>query len=182
MEKHKAIPKSFMATDEIAKMMDKEKSAAHLICRNTAVIFALLIIVLTVTGWMLGDSQLKYAGLFELGNAGLSFQGIVQIFALSIIIGSLNTLLTSDLVFKKSMLLWRMILMMFLGGVACFIFAVVFRWFPLDMREVWITFGVLFLVTFTVVSLGMVVKTKREDRLNNKAFSEYKSKLRRETI
>lgn len=161
--------------------MDKEKSVVRLICRNTTATFTFAIIMLTLIGWTLNNSQTEYMGLFGFENTGLPFQSVIQILALSFVIGGLCTLLTSDLVFKKAMLLWRMVLMLLFSGVICFIFAIIFRWFPLDMREAWIAAVALFIVVSGAVPLGMVIKTKLLDRRYNKALYEYKSKLWRKT-
>ncbi|MCL2226009.1 MAG: hypothetical protein FWB97_00035 [Oscillospiraceae bacterium] len=156
--------------------MEEKKRIVNLIYQNTITSFALSILAISATGWMLGDSQIEFGGIFRLGSAGLSFQSIAQIFALSLALGVLNTLLTSDLLFRKVMLLWRMVSLLFLGVVSCIIFAIVFRWFPLNMWEAWAAFLGFFVGGFGLGSLGMIAKTKIEDKRYNKALSNHKLK------
>jgi len=142
--------------------------------------FTLAVIAISITGWILGDSQIQYDGLLRLGRAGLSFQTLAQLFAWSVVISILSVLLTSDIFFKKVLLLWRMVLLTFLGIATCIAFAVVFRWFPLDIWEAWAGFLTFFVVGFGFSSFGMIMKTKLEDRRYNNALSDYKLKMRKE--
>ncbi|MCL2216797.1 MAG: hypothetical protein FWB91_07220 [Defluviitaleaceae bacterium] len=154
--------------------MDEKKSIVSIFFQHITAAFALSVIALSVTGWLLGDSQIEYDGLFRLGSAGLSFESLAQMFAFSVVISILETVLTSDIFFKKAMLLWRMILLLFFGIVSCVVFAVVFRWFPLDIWEAWAAFLTFFVVGFGLGCFVLIAKTKLEDRRYSKLLSDYK--------
>ena len=156
--------------------MEEQKGFAQIFMQITIITFAYAIIVISITGWLFGEEAQERSALFALGNAGLSFQSIMQIFILSVIIGLISAILTSDIIFKKTMLLWRYIFIWFSSLVASGIFAAVFRWLPLDLLEGWILFIVCLTVFFFIGAFGLALKTKLEEKRYNKLLSEYRIK------
>jgi MFS family permease len=155
--------------------LDENKNVIKIFIEHLSTTFIATIMVITLTGMWTVDATGVYDGLFRLSE-GLAFEGIVQIFIWSCIISALVTALTSDIWFSKIMLLWRVVALMFLAVAVSVGFAIVFRWFPLDAWEAWVTFLVFFIVGFGGGLVAMVAKTKIEDRRYNKLLSEYKSK------
>jgi len=157
-------------------MMNEEKKVFSVFFQHTIVTFAYSIIAMTITGQILANYRDTHNVLSILGHEGLTYQSIMQIFALSAVLGVLITLLTSDIILKHVMLLWRYATLLFLSTVACGLFVVIFRWFPLDLWQAWVGF-ILFFVTFFIIGLSaMIAKTKIEDKRYEKLLSIYKSK------
>ena len=156
--------------------MEEQKGFAQIFMQTTIVTFAYAIIVISITGWFFGEGAQGRSALFALGNAGLSFQSIMQIFILSVIIGLISTMLMTDLIFKKAMLLWRYIFVWFSCLVASGIFAAVFRWLPLNWWEAWISFIFGLTIFFIIGASGFALKAKLEEKRYNKLLSEYRIK------
>ena len=156
--------------------MEEQKGFAQIFMQITIITFAYAIIAISLTGWFFGEEAQERSELFALGNAGLSFQSIMQIFILSVIIGLISAMLISDIIFKKAMLLWRYIFIWFSCLVASGIFAAVFRWLPLDFLEGWVGFIICHTVLFLIGAFGFVIKAKIEEKRYNKLLSEYRIK------
>ena len=156
--------------------MEEQKGFAQIFMQITIITFAYAIIVISLTGWFFGEGALERSELFALGSAGLPFQSIMQIFILSVIIGLISAMLISDIIFKKTMLLWRYIFIWFSCLVASGIFAAVFRWLPLNLWGAWIMFILGLTIFFIIGASGMALKTKLEEKRYNKLLSEYRTK------
>jgi len=155
--------------------MDEKKNIAKLFSQNLSTTFVLAMMAITLTGLFFVDSEVVNEGLFRL-NGGISYEGIVQIFIWSCIISGLMVALTSDIWFRKIMLLWRVAVLLLLSTAFSAGFVIVFRWFPIDDWEAWVAFLTFFIAGFGGGLVTMVAKTKMEDRRYNKLLSEYKSK------
>ena len=158
--------------------MDDKKNIASLLFQSITMIFTCTIVTSCIAGWIFWNLTPGYQvfHINNIGNDGLSYPVIAQFFAFSIIIGVMSVLLTEDILFKKVMLLWRCVLLLFLTLVVCGLFVVIFRWFPLDSWEAWVglitPLSVFFILGFT----PMIIKTWLEDRRYHKLLSNYKSK------
>ncbi|MCL1845154.1 MAG: hypothetical protein FWF77_04545 [Defluviitaleaceae bacterium] len=155
--------------------MDEKKSAFKLFYTHLSSTFISSVMSIVLAGMLLADSENVQGGLFRLGE-GLAYEGVIQIFLWSCVISGLTVVLTSDIWFGKIMLLWRAAVLMFLAVAVSALFALVFRWFPIDMWEAWATFLAFFIIGFGGGLAVAVAKTKIEDRRFNKLLSEYKSK------
>ena len=160
--------------------MEEKKSIFSLLWHQITTTFALSIIVISITGWALGDAQMEHAGLFRLGSAGLAFQSIAQVFALSIVFSVIVTLLSGDIFFKRIMLLWRVVLTLFLCMVTGVAFALIFSWIPAGMWEAWAAFLGSFILSFLIAFFAAWIKTKLEDRRYEKQLSDYKMRQKQE--
>ena len=138
--------------------------------------FAYSIIVLCVVGLAIGDVARDIYGLFSLGSAGISYQSIVQFFVCAATIGVLRVLLLSDMLFKKAMLLWRVVLLLLLTLVFTGFYIVIFRWFPIDMWRAWVGFAVSFTLCSTLTVLAMILRIRLTDKKYDKLLSDYKAK------
>ena len=156
--------------------MEEQRGFIKILSQQTVITFAYALIAISVTGWIAGDAVKEYSGLFSLGSVGLSYQSIMQIFILSVIISFIVALLCSDIVFRKTMLLWRYILIWFLSLISSGVFAAVFRWLPLDSWGGWVILGISLTVFFIIGAFGMIAKTKLEEKRYNKLLSDYKAK------
>ena len=154
--------------------MEERKQILRLTFKHSRETFALTIICLAITGLAVGDA-VPDVGMFAVGYAGLSYHVIVQVFAWSWLVGVLITLFASDLFFKKTMMLWRRAILLFLGIASAAVFAFVFEWFPRDTWVPWVVFLAVFGLCFGIGLFAMCIKTKHEDRKYEKLLSDYKA-------
>jgi len=160
--------------------MDEKKSIISIFFAHLASTFMAAIIAVSIAGWVGGGNVFEGAGLLRLGNQGLAFSSIAQLFAWSIVLSAFITLLTSDVILKKTMLLWRVLLLLLLGILTSVAFAVIFRWFPLGSWEAWAGFLIPFAVGFGGGLFLMVAATKAADKQYEKLLSDYKSNQNKE--
>jgi len=144
--------------------MDEKKNIVSTLLQNIATTFACAIIGSSVIIWFLSEDQ------------GLYFPIIAQLLAFCIIVSIMEIVITSDLLFKNMLLLWRYILLLFLTLVTCGIFVIVFDWFSIDNWVAWTGLMTTLTVFFVIGTVPMIVKTKLEDRRYHKLLSDYKSK------
>lgn len=157
--------------------MDENKSFGKVFLQQTVIVFTLAIACVALIGWLS-----PYLGIRLLGDApemslhGLSFQVLMQLLLFAVICGLIAALLTTDVIIKNMLHLWRSVLFHFLSIVACGLFVVIFGWFPLGDLRAWI--GLLLIMTgaFVLGSAPMIIKVKLDDRRYEKLLSDYKSK------
>ena len=153
---------------------EKKKSIPAIIFDHASTTFTLAIIAMTITAWLGGDTIGLNTGIFALGGAGLPVQGIVQVFAFSIINGILSTLFLEEILLKKVMLLWRIAILFTLNLAAAIVFVIVFEWFPREEWLAWIGFFGVFTGGFGVGFFGGLIKTKMDDRRYERLLRKYK--------
>jgi len=160
--------------------MNEKKGIGRLFLFYSVMAFAPSILVMALSGWIISrvadDSFYKLTEFSLLGSDGMSYQSIAQIFLLSLIFGALLTIFMSEIFFKKVMLLWRYMIFIFLSSVTLCLFAIIFQWFRIDMREAYLTMALLFIVFFTIGIIPVIIRTKLNDKRYKKLLSEYKSK------
>ena len=162
--------------------MDEKKSIASILWQQITTTFALAIITASIAGWVMGDATgMGNEGFFRLGSAGMAYQSIAQMFGLTTVLSILIVLLTDDRFFKKVMLLWRIVLLLFLCTVTSAAFALTFRWIPHDSWEAWTAFLGAFIGSFLLGFLAALIKTKIDDRRYERQLSNYKMKQKKET-
>ena len=146
---------------------------------NTAASFALAIIGLALSGWLLdalGAGEFLDSGIFALGSDGIAFNRVFEFLGLSIVLSLLLLIFVTDYVLTKYMLVWRY--MIFLGCALLSIctFALIFRWFPTNYWQGWVSV----LISFTIFSIASMiptfVKIKKENIEYEKALNEFKMK------
>ena len=159
--------------------MDENKSFARLFLEKTVATFVPTILVFSLTGWVLslvsGDAFYQEIKTV-FGYDGLSYSSIAQLFALSVILGGMNTIFLSDIIFKKAMLLWRYIVFAFLSLVTLYLFALLFRWLPIDLWIAWVIMPICFMAFFLLSSAPFIIATKLKDRQYGRMLDNYKTK------
>lgn len=156
--------------------MDKKKGFFSLFFTNLATVFMPTILAVSFAGSLQGEAAREHVGILRLGNEGLAFDSIAQLFAWSVVLALLITVLTSDIWLKKVLLLWRLVALLVLGVASCVGFAVGFRWFPTDAWAAWVAFIVFFALCFAGGMFGAIVITKLRDKQYNKLLSDYKKR------
>lgn len=159
--------------------MKEDKSLIVEFVTQVFLTFAAAIFAISIVGWFVGDMEKGSGGLFSLGGDGLSYKAMLQIFIFSLSTGGLRILLLSDLIFKKMMLLWKMVLMFLLSFLSATICSVLFHWFPIENWQAWVSFIISITVCFVIGVLTMIIKIKLEDRKYDKLLSAYKEKQKK---
>lgn len=161
--------------------MDEQKSLSKEFFQNIIKTFAYSVIAISIVGLLIGDAAKEFSNLFSFGSEGLSYPALLQIFICSVVIGCLRTLLLSDLIFKKMMLLWRYVLLLLLTFISTGFLVVLFRWFPVDLWEAWVGFIIAVIACFVIAASCMIIKTKLEDIKYDRLLSNYKAKQNEES-
>jgi len=160
--------------------MDNEKIEIPLILelvRNFLAIFTLSILAISLVGLLLvsyaPDVQ-DISILFASGGSGLSYSVIYQIAGFSFVLAGFNILIISDRLIIK-MKFWLRIILLFIAALIVFsIFAVIFKWFPIDDILAWAGFIISAFICF-IFSLGLtLLRLKLEGKKFNKLLAKYK--------
>ena len=155
--------------------MGKKKEIAIMFGVTFLLTFSVAIIAMSIAGWILSNvSDLWDVSIIT--GEGLSYESIAQIFLFALIFSVMSTLFLGDIFFRKILLLWRLVILYVLTAMLCAIFALLFRWFPLDMASAWLSYLGLFTLGFGLGIFGLIIKTMRMDIKYKKLLSDYKTK------
>jgi len=148
--------------------MNEKKSFLKEFVRLTAIAFSSVVLTLSAIGWFFDDA----AAMLHLGDAGLSYQTIFQIFLFSVTNSVLSLVITK--IFKNMMVLWQLIITMFACLTASGIIVAIFGWIPMDSWRAWLWFAITFAGAFTIVATAMVVRIRLADKHYEKLLTDYK--------
>ena len=91
--------------------------------------------------------------IFKQETADLSM--LFSLLIVCIAAGTLQVAAFSNLLFKKLAYGWRLVVFAVPFFVVLTAFAVAFQWFPTEEAGAWVSFGVLFIVIFVVITAGI---------------------------
>ncbi len=140
------------------------------------IIFSATVLFISFVGIFVGESAREYSTMFSLGSKGIAFDTVLQILLSSIVISSIDKIFLSEKILKKLSGLWKRILMIISIIAAIVIFIICFKWFPVNLVEAWIGFFVSFVGFFTVSTVVMLTKTKREAKKYDELLENYKKR------
>jgi len=147
--------------------------------RNTGATFTLTILAISIAGMIFArlDPNLREAcSLFAFAPLGLTYNAVLQIAGLSITIAVISTFLFSEQFFYKMRFVWRINLFLLMVMIVVSLFAVIFKWFPMNEPVVWLQFFI-FTFVFSLISIGLsLVKLKLEGKKYNKLLESYKAR------
>jgi cation transporter-like permease len=149
------------------------------VLRNTGATFTLTILTLSIAGMVFArlDPNLReVCSLFALAPLGLTYNAVLQIAGVSIIIAVISTFLFSEQFFYKMRFFWRINLLLLMVLIVVSSFAVIFKWFPMNQPAVWIQFFI-FTFIFSLISIGLsLAKLKLEGKKYNRLLESYKAR------
>ena len=149
------------------------------VLRNTGAVFTLTVLTLSAAGMIFTryTANLPEAcSLFALAPLGLAYNAVLQIAALSVIIAVISTFLFSEQVLYKMRFFWRINLFLLMVMIVVTLFAVVFKWFPVNEPVVWLQFFISTFI-FSLISVGLsFAKLKLEGKKYNKLLEKYKAR------
>lgn len=148
------------------------------IISRSLIAFAVFILVLSICAQFMGnESEILEMSLYQLGNQGIAIETIFQGFLLSLAVSCINEIV--DL-FHSMLVLWKTILRVVLITLTAVLFIIYFDWFPSDLLEAWVGFGLSFMLCFTIACCFMVYKTKKENEEYQRLFEQFKERSRYE--
>ena len=157
----------------------KDVSFFTQLLRNTAAIFTFFVLVISVVCMVLVRFYpilRETCSLFALGPLGLACNTILQIAGCSIILAVIATFLFSEHFFYKMRFLPRIIIFLLMTFIIFSLFAIIFKWFPVNEPMVWIRFFISTFVCFSI-SIGItLVKQKLEGEKYNKLLESYRAR------
>jgi cation transporter-like permease len=149
------------------------------VLRNTGAVFTTTVLTISIAGMVFTryTSNLpEVCSLFALAPLGLTYNAVLQIAGLSVIIATISTFLFSEQVFYKMRFFWRINLFLLMIMIVVTLFAVVFKWFPRNEPVVWLQFFISTFI-FSLISIGLsFTKLKLEGKKYNKLLENYKAR------
>ncbi|GBU27797.1 hypothetical protein R84B8_01338 [Treponema sp. R8-4-B8] len=161
-------------------MIEKKYRSALIIefAQRFTVIFSLAIIAITIAGMLIalnGQDMREVSTLFAF-NSGLYYGVILQIAGFSLIISFFSLLLFSEHIQTKIPFLFRGFLLLLATLVTTSIFAFIFKWFPQDNIQGWISFALCTIICFAVCFALTLLKLKLEGKKYAKLLEDYKER------
>lgn len=152
----------------------------HSFIRETMYIFAFDMLMLIVLAYFIGEDAKEISTMFRLGSEGLALETMVQYFLSAVVIAGWKSFFFSGKVFRKMMVLWRTVGMLFAAAVSMVCFVAACGWFPINSVEGWAGFVVSFIVCFVVSASCMIYRTRRQSRKYEALLQKYQSGRNRE--
>jgi cation transporter-like permease len=149
------------------------------ILRNTAAIFTLTVLVISIAGMVFAryDPNLREtSSLFALAPLGLTYNTILQIAGGSVILAIIAAFLFSEQFFYKMRFLLRIVIFLSMTLIVFSLFAVFFKWLPLNEPMSWLGFFISTLVCFLISTGLTLVKFKLEGKKYSKLLESYKAR------
>jgi len=147
--------------------------------RNTGATFTLTVITISIAGMVfarLNPNLREVCSLFALAPFGLAYNAVLQIAGLSIIIAAISAFLFSERFFYKMRFFWRINLLLLMVMIVVSLFAVIFKWFPMNEPVVWLQFFISTFI-FSLISIGLsLAKLKLEGKKYNRLLESYKAR------
>jgi len=147
--------------------------------RNTGATFTLTILTISAAGMIfarLEPNLPQVCSLFALAPLGLTYNAVLQIAGVSIIIAVISTFLFSERFFYKMRFFWRINLLLLMVMIVVSSFAVIFKWFPMNQPVVWLQFFISTFI-FSLISIGLsLAKLKLEGKKYNRLLESYKAR------
>jgi cation transporter-like permease len=149
------------------------------VLRNTGAVFTSTVLTISIAGMVFErrtPSLPEVCSLFALAPLGLTYNAVLQIAGLSIIIAAISTFLFSERFFYKMRFFWRINLLLLMVMIVVSLFAVIFKWFPMNEPVVWLQFFISTFI-FSLISIGLsLVKLKLEGKKYNRLLESYKAR------
>jgi len=154
--------------------MDKKKLFIQYV-EEVFMIFGIMIMIMNALCLIFGESARGISALFIFGNEGLSISIMLQFFFIALISVFLDYIFLTDKWIKNMSLFLRIFCMMSLFLIIIVLFIILFNWFPVNMWEPWLLFGISFGISFLI---GCVTSVRKE-RMENEKMAKALEKLKR---
>ena len=149
------------------------------VLRNTGAVFTSTVLTLSIAGMVftrLEPNLPEVCSLFTLAPFGFAYNAVMQIAGLSAIIAVISTFLFSERFFYKIRFFWRISIFLLMVMVIVSLFALFFKWFPMNQPAVWLQFFISTFI-FSLISIGLsLFKLKLEGKKYNRLLESYKAR------
>ena len=162
--------------------MDNEKTKKPYITdflRDFAKIFTMIVIIMSLTGKIIAnnypDAQ-NTSSIFVLGSTGLPYSAIFQFIGLAFVLTIFSRVLFYGFLEEKLSYLWKFFLIIISNLLSASIFAIVFKWFPIDNMRVWLTAFLAIIISSSIAIVLSILFMTFENRKYNKLLENYKKR------
>lgn len=155
--------------------MKKKESWIAGLMSNFFMIFSLEVFFISIMGISQIEEMNDYSTLYSLGNKGIAYDTICQLGLNAFLIALLVSIIMSDRIFGKLMIVWRSIILLAAIILLIIVFIIAFDWFPIDFLPGWIGFFASFGVCFAGSTAVMLIKTKMESKKYEELLEHYKN-------
>ena len=114
--------------------------------------------------------------LFALKGTGLPYSAILQLAGLSVILAVFCVLITSDRFLVKMRFLLRFLLFLLATFFTTSIFAIIFKWFPVDNASAWINFALSSIICFAIASGITLINFRLQNKKYNRLLTNFKER------
>lgn len=146
------------------------------IFNRSAISFTTFILVLSITGFLLLEDIDYNNGISSMFTVPQSiryitvFEGILA----SLSISAWNVLVEEFKGYQNMMFIWKFVLHFIVSIVIMVVFIAIFDWFPFTSMKAWLLFFVSFIITMGSAISIMAYRAKKEDKVYQDLFEEYK--------
>ena len=146
--------------------------------RSFTIIFTPGILVISIMGVFIAryaPELHEVSTLFALDGAGLQYSTIFQISMYSLILSVISILLFSERFNYKMRFIWRFFLMLLATLLIFCIFAVIFRWIPVDEPIAWLGLILSTIIGFSIGFSLTILKLKLDGKKYDRLLANYKA-------
>ena len=161
-------------------MYEKRNEAPFIVelSRYFTTIFTMSILAMLVAGLLVARFTPEVhdiSTLFALKGTGLPYSAILQLAGLSVILAVFCVLITSGRFLVKMRFLLRFLLFLLATFFTTSIFAIIFKWFPVDNALAWINYVLSTITCFAIASGITLLRFKLENKKYNRLLEVYKA-------
>lgn len=144
------------------------------IIKATVLPFVVSIVYITLAGFYFEESLMVISNLYVQG--GISYNALFSLFSISMMIGMVNTLFDSSNFMKETLFLYKNILRVLIITLILIVYIYIFKWFPFNHIEAWISFFIAYGISVGVSFAISFYILKRRDKEYQRLLEEYKKK------
>jgi len=152
----------------------------ELLQRFTA-LFSQAVLIFTISGMLVARSRhasktWAISTLFAPDGKGMPYASILQQAGCSIIIVFFSMLLFSDYFQTKMHFFYRSFLLFLATLITASVFALIFKWYPLDNIQSWLVYVMFTTAGFALMYIFIMIKLKLEGIKYNRLLQNYKAR------
>ena len=134
--------------------------------------FGIVIFVSSTVAFLVGEGAQVEVGMMSLAGVGMSYMSILQLFLYTLFVTTIGYVFS----FKLNLLVFWRFAVQFIGIIIfTVLFAVIFKWFPINDSLAWISFFVSFTFCMVVSMLLVALKLRLDNKKYQRQLSEYKA-------
>lgn len=143
--------------------------------KATVLPFVVSVLFITLVGFYFEDSLIGISNLYVQG--GISYNALLSLFSISVMIGMINTLFDSSKFMKETLFLYKNILRIIIITLFLIIYIYLFKWFPLNHIEAWLSFFITYGISVVISFAISFYILKKKDQEYQKLLEDYKKKM-----